>query len=154
MPRIIPVRAEYYRECWAWKGEIVVEKIESEGKVFALIMRGSYEPDGVNFVTSGDNPLQLGVLKHPQGHKIKPHTHKSSPKTINEIQEVLHVAYGKVEAEFYDSAGEKIGSAVLNSGDTILLLSGGHGFNILEDSKIIEVKQGPYHGVEEDKERL
>jgi len=58
------------------------------------------------------------------------------------------------EAEFYERSGKKVGSAILNSGDTILLLRGGHGFNILEDSKIIEVKQGPYYGVEEDKQLL
>ncbi len=132
----------------------MTEKIEWEGRIFALIMRKNYEPEGVNFVTSEDNPLQLGILKHQPGHKIEPHVHKSSPKTINEVHEVLHIAYGKVEAEFYESGGKKIGSTILNSGDTILLLSGGHGFNILEDSKIIEVKQGPYHGVEEDKEHL
>jgi len=132
----------------------MTERIEWESKTLALIMRQSYEPEGVNFITSRDNPLQLGILKHHQGFKIKPHTHKSSSRTIDEVQEVLYIAYGKVEAEFYESSGKKIGSTVLNSGDTVLLLSGGHGFNILEDSKMIEVKQGPYHGVEEDKERL
>ena len=132
----------------------MIEKIEWESKLFALILRQNYEPEGVNFVTSEDNPLQLGILKHRQGSRIKPHTHKNSPKSINEIQEVLHIEYGKVEAEFYESVGKKVGSAVLNSGDTILLLSGGHGFNILEDSKIIEVKQGPYRGIDEDKERI
>ncbi len=131
----------------------MIEKIEWEGKIFALILRGYYEPEGVNFITSEDNALQLGILKHHQGVKIKPHVHKSLPKTINEVQEVLHIEYGKVEAEFYES-GKKIGSAILNSGDTILLLSGGHGFNILEDSKIIEVKQGPYVSIEEDKQVL
>ena len=59
-----------------------------------------------------------------------------------------------MEAEFYESGGKKIGRTVLESGDTILLLSGGHGFNILEDSKMIEVKQGSYYGVEKDKEHL
>ena len=131
-----------------------VEKFEYNGQIFALIMRQNYEPEGVNFITTEDNPLQLGVLKHQKGSKIKPHIHRSSSRTVNEIQEVLHIAYGKVEAEFYESAGKKVGSTILNSGDTILLLSGGHGFNILEDSKIIEVKQGPYRGVEEDKERI
>ena len=132
----------------------MVEKIECEGKILAIILRQNYEPEGINFITAEDNPLQLGVLKHQKGSKIKPHIHKSSPITINEIQEVLHIAYGKVEAEFYESADKKVGSTILNSGDTILLLSGGHGFNILEDSKIIEVKQGPYRGVGEDKERI
>lgn len=132
----------------------MIEKIERNGKVFALILRADYEPQGVNFITSEDNPLQLGILKHRQGFKIKPHIHKSCSQTINEVQEVLHIEYGKAEAEFYESDGKKIASTILNSGDTILLLSGGHGFDILEDSKIIEIKQGPYRGVEEDKERI
>lgn len=132
----------------------MIEKIEWNDEVFALILRADYEPAGVNFITSQDNPLQLGILKHQQGSKIKPHIHKSFPKTISEVQEVLHIEYGKVEAEFYESTGIKVASTILNSGDTILLLSGGHGFNILEDSKVIEVKQGPYYGVEVDKEHL
>jgi hypothetical protein len=132
----------------------MIEKIERGSKVFALILRGNYEPEGVNFVTSEDNPLQLGILKHRQGSKIKPHIHKSFPRTINEVQEVLHIVYGQVEVEFYGNAGKKVVSAILSSGDTILLLSGGHGFNILEDCKIIEVKQGPYLGFKEDKEFL
>lgn len=132
----------------------MIERIEWKGKVFALILRSDYEPEGVNFITSEDSPLQLGIHKHRQGSKIKPHIHKGSPKTINEVQEVLHIEYGKVEAEFYESTGKKIGSSILNCGDTILLMSGGHGFNILEDSRMIEVKPGPYYGVEKDKEYL
>ncbi|MFQ5996125.1 MAG: hypothetical protein ACE5KP_00670 [Dehalococcoidales bacterium] len=132
----------------------MIEKIEWKGKTLALILRGDYEPEGVNFITPQDNPFQLGILKHRQGTRIKPHVHKKSPRTINDIQEVLHMEYGKVEVEFYDAEGRKLKSAILNSNDTILLLSGGHGFNILEDAKIIEVKQGPYYGTEGDKERL
>jgi hypothetical protein len=132
----------------------MIERIEYHGKLFALVVRANYEPEGINFITSPDNPLQLAILMHKQDSQIKPHIHRNFPKTINEVQEVLHIEYGKIEAKFYESKGKKIGSTILNSGDTILLLSGGHGFDIIEDSKIIEVKQGPYQGVEEDKERL
>ena len=132
----------------------MVEKIQWDDKIFALILRGNYEPEGVNFITSKDEPIQLGVLKHQHGTKIKPHIHKNQPRTISEIQEVLHIEYGKVQAEFYDRSGKKVGNIILNSGDTLLLLCGGHGFNILKDSKMIEIKQGPYYGVEEDKECL
>jgi hypothetical protein len=132
----------------------MIEKIEWNNKVLALILRADYEPEGVSFVTSLDNPLQLGILKHREKSEIKPHIHKSLPRTINEVQEVLHLEYGRVEAEFYEPAGNKIGGTILNSGDTVILLSGGHGFNILEESKMIEVKQGPYYGVGEDKVRL
>jgi hypothetical protein len=67
---------------------------------------------------------------------------------------VLHIEYGKVEINFYNQRGEKIGSSILNTGDTILLISGGHGLTILEEAKILEIKQGPYYGVKEDKECL
>ena len=132
----------------------MIEKIEWRGETLALILRDGFNKDGVNFVTAENNPLQVGVLMHPQGFKIKPHIHRTSRKIINSIQEVLHVAYGRVGVNFYDDKGEQIGSAVINMGDTILLIAGGHGFDILEDSKIIEVKQGPYEGTEQDKKRL
>jgi hypothetical protein len=35
------------------------------------------------------------------------------------------------------------------SGDVVLLLSGGHGFHLLEDTVLLEVKQGPYVGLQE-----
>lgn len=132
----------------------MVERIEWKGETLALILRNNYEPEGVSFVTPEDNPIQLGVLKHQKGTKIAPHIHKKSSRTISDVQEVLHIQYGKIEVEFYDNSNERAGRAILTSGDTILLISGGHGFNVLEDSKLIEVKQGPYRGVEEDKIRI
>ena len=35
-------------------------------------------------------------------------------------------------------------SKILNKGDVILLVNGGHGFEMLEKTEMIEVKQGPY----------
>ena len=132
----------------------MIEKVEWQGKTLALILRAGFDNEGVNFVTDDNSPLQVGVLKHPHGSKIKPHIHRASNKIIDSIQEVLHVEYGRVGVNFYNDRGGQIGSAVINMGDTILLISGGHGFDILEDSKIIEVKQGPYEGVERDKKLL
>ena len=130
----------------------MIDRVEYKGKVMALIMRRGIEPEGVNFYTSADNSLQLGVIRHKQGFKVKPHIHKRSTRTIEYTQEVLHIEYGCVEVEFYDDNGTKIGAEILNANDTILQISGGHGFNMLEDSQIIEVKQGPYRGVEDDKQ--
>jgi len=123
----------------------MIEKVEHGGKLFAIILRSGFEKEGVNFFTPEDNPLQLGLLKHKRGTKIKPHIHKN-------VQEVLHMQRGKMEVVFYSETGEKIKNVILNAGDTILLPGGGHGFNIQENSKIVEVKQGPYLGVERDKE--
>jgi len=132
----------------------MIEKMEWQGQTLALILRCGFDKQGVNFITSETNPLQVGVLQHPQGSNIKPHIHRASSKTVDSVQEVLHIEYGRVAVHFYAETGQRVGGVTLNMGDTILLLAGGHGFDILEDSKIIEVKQGPYAGVERDKKCL
>ncbi len=132
----------------------MVERIEWEGSVLALVMRGKDTVEGVNFVTPLESPLQLGVLQHRAGARIKPHIHRDHVRTIEKLQEVLHIDSGKVEVEFFDNKGNKVAGTILETGDTILLISGGHGFNILENAKIIEVKQGPYFGTSEDKVRF
>lgn len=132
----------------------MIEKVEHGGKLLAIVLRSGFEMEGVNFFTPEDNPLQMGVLKYGKGTEIKPHVHKTSIKMISKIQEVLHIEYGKIEASFYDVTGEKVGSNILDVGDTVLLLDGGHGFKMFEDSKILEIKQGPYLGPDEDKEQL
>lgn len=132
----------------------MIEKVEHGGKLFAIILRSGFEMEGVNFFTPKDNPLQLGMLKYGKGTEIRPHIHKTSIREISKIQEVLHIMYGKIEASFYETTGGKVGSSILNAGDTVLLLEGGHGFKVLENSKILEIKQGPYLGPDEDKERL
>ncbi len=132
----------------------LVEKVESQGQVFALILRHELSVDGTNFFTAPNNPIQLGILQHGRGTEIRPHVHRDSTRAITNTQEVLHIEYGKVEASFYNEQAEKVGTSTLNSGDTILLISGGHGFRVLEDARILEVKQGPYYGAEEDKALL
>ena len=60
---------------------------------------------------------------------------------------------GKLRVDFYNSQREYVNSNVLEAGDVLLLIAGGHGFEVLEDIEMIEVKQGPYLG-EQDKTRF
>ena len=131
-----------------------VEKVEFGGEVFALILRHQLDLEGVNFLTPRENPIQLGILQHRQGAEILAHFHKDFVRRVDSVQEVLHIEYGKVEASFYTKDGTKVGMHILDVGDTILLMRGGHGFKVLEDAIILEVKQGPYYGTSEDKECL
>lgn len=117
-------------------------------------MRKGLEPKKSRFFTPQDNPLQLGIIKYKKGYKIKPHIHRRSKRVIYSVQEVLHIVYGKVRVIFYDEKGEKIKSALLREGDTVLFIEGGHAIEVLEDFKGIEVKQGPYRGIQEDKRYL
>ena len=131
-----------------------VEKIIHNGEVYALVLRKEMEEEGIHFVTPEDYPLQVGVQIRKMGDVVKPHMHKSIKKEIEVIQEFIHIVYGKVKTIVYNENDEKISEIILNSGDSLLQAKGGHGFEILEDTKLIEVKQGPYGGVNEDKKRF
>ena len=131
-----------------------VEVIEYNGEIIAIVVRKDYNPEGVSFVTSRYSPLQLGIFCHKKNSEIKPHIHKEVGRVIKKTLEVLHIEYGYVSVDLYSSDGKKIKTITLNSGDTIMFVNGGHGIKILEDSKIIEIKQGPYYGVEIDKEYI
>ena len=132
----------------------MVERIEHSGQLLALVVRGGTQQDGLRFVTPPESSLQLGIHQHGAGAAVKPHIHRGGSRTVNDVQEMLHLESGKAEARFYDGDGRQIAITTLSCGDTILLMSGGHGFRFLEPTKMIEVKQGPYLGVHEDKQRF
>lgn len=123
----------------------MVEEIKSKaGSIIAIILRREDEPEGINFYTPSIFSQQLGLLNHKKGNKIKPHMHMPRSREVMITQEVLHVNKGKVSITLYDENKKNIATKVLSIGDTILLAGGGHGLEMLEDSLILEVKQGPY----------
>lgn len=122
----------------------MIERVESQGRLLAIILRSEISEKGAKFFTDSNNPLQIGVLQHTQGTELKPHIHRRMIRTIESTQEVLHIEFGEVEVNFYNETREKVAQSVLTCGDTILLISGGHGFKMLKDAIIIEIKQGPY----------
>ncbi|MGA3083270.1 MAG: hypothetical protein ABSE95_00570 [Thermodesulfobacteriota bacterium] len=128
-----------------------IERIEAEGKPIAIIVRNNFNQPGVNFFSPFEFSQQLGILVHPPGHEVKPHVHNVIARDVRVTQEVLFIIEGKVEITLYKENKKFITSRLLTQGDTILLAYGGHGIKILEPSKILEVKQGPYVGTE-DKE--
>jgi len=119
----------------------------------ALIVRGSFKKDGIEFFTPGTYSQQIGYMNRPSGYVIDPHIHNPVPRTVDFTNEVLFIKTGKVRVDFYNGAQIYLESVVLDKGDFILLTSGGHGFEILESAEIIEVKQGPYAG-DNDKTRF
>jgi cupin fold WbuC family metalloprotein len=132
----------------------MIEYIKHRNEVLAIILRKEFTKEGANFFTAPDDPFQFGVLQYKKGKYIPPHRHIELKREINLVCEALFIQSGKVEVTFYDDNDKKITSTVLHAGDTILMEKLGHGFNLLEDSKIIEVKQGPYLGKDNDKKNL
>ena len=112
----------------------------------ALVITGQPIDPGVKFFTEDENALQVGWHSYPQGKVIKPHRHL--PAELNKVinfQEVLYIQEGKVRVLFFDEEGNQIHRKDLGIGDTIVLIAGGHGFEFLEPTKMLEVKQGPYN---------
>jgi mannose-6-phosphate isomerase-like protein (cupin superfamily) len=122
------------------------ERITHDGKLLALIVRSSFHEPGVHFFTPPELSQQLAHLRHRAGHIIAPHLHNRVRREVQLTQEVLVIRTGRLRVDFYDEQRRSIRSTVLGPGDVILLAAGGHGFEVLEDVEMIEVKQGPYAG--------
>ena len=131
----------------------MIENVLHSGKTLAIILYANFNKEGIHFFTSGEFSQQLGYMNRPQGYVIPPHVHNSVPREVQFTKEVLFIKSGKVRVDFYDENQNYQQSRILNQGDVILLAYGGHGFEMLEPSEIIEVKQGPYAG-EADKTRF
>jgi mannose-6-phosphate isomerase-like protein (cupin superfamily) len=124
----------------------VLEEICHEGKLLAIIMRASFSQPGVHFVTPDHFGQQLGYMLHPKGKIIEPHVHNEVVRTITSTQEVLVVRRGLLRVDFYSEDRLYLESRELGPNDIILLSTGGHGFEALEELEMIEIKQGPYAG--------
>jgi cupin fold WbuC family metalloprotein len=123
-----------------------IDRIAQGEQIFALVLRRGFRTPGVHFFTPGEFSQQLGMLVHKKGKIVDRHRHKHVRREIFRTQEVLVMLEGKVKIEVYNDEGEMLKTLTLQAGDAILLASGGHRVKVLEDAKIIEVKQGPYAG--------
>jgi hypothetical protein len=129
------------------------ESINFGDSTLAVILRTNFHATGIKFFTPNEFSQQLGYMNRPQGYVIPPHVHNAVAREVHFTKEVLFIKRGKVRVDFYDDEQNYLESRVLNAGDVVLLAFGGHGFEMLEDSEIIEIKQGPYAG-DADKTRF
>lgn len=122
-----------------------VEKVYQNKKLLALIFRSLIRVDGVKFLTEDANDLQVGIHNRQKGIKLAPHVHKfTNPSVVSTIQELLLVLNGRIRVNLYTSQGMFVLKKILKTGDSILLIRGGHGVDFLEDARVFEVKQGPF----------
>ena len=128
----------------------MIESIKFCQSTLSIIVRKNFHQSGIHFFTPNDYSQQLGYMSHPKGKEIQPHVHKNVQREVNYTQETLFIRKGKLQVDFYSDDQVFLESRILEGGDMILLIKGGHGFKVLEDLEMFEVKQGPYAG-DEDK---
>jgi hypothetical protein len=131
----------------------MIEEVLKGKEVIAIIIRSSYDAEGIKFLTPDSFSQQLAYMKRPSGYYIAPHVHNDVVREVHYTKEVLFIKKGKVRVDLFTDDRKYLESRVLLSGDVILLAQGGHGFEMLEETVMIEVKQGPYVG-EQDKTRF
>lgn len=131
----------------------MIQKITNGEKLLSIIVRHDFQKEGIEFFTPDDFSQQLAYMNRPKGYVIPPHVHNAVPREVFFTKEVLVIKSGRVRVDFYSDERVYLESTILEAGDVILLAYGGHGFEMLEESEIIEVKQGPYAG-ELDKVRF
>jgi hypothetical protein len=131
----------------------MIHEIKHEERTLAVVLTADHHSQGIEFFTPDDFSQQLGYMNRPKGYVIPPHVHNPVPRGVQFTKEVLFIKSGKVRVDFYDDNQNYLVSRVLYQGDVILLAFGGHGFEMLAPTEMIEVKQGPYAG-EVDKTRF
>lgn len=130
--------------------------VDNDGNRIATVVNCGWSrmAEKVNFVTEESDPLQVGVLNHKAGTVLEAHAHNSKEVGTVAVMEVIYVVAGSVRVTFYDDKDKVVATKQLIVGDLLVQYRGGHGFSVLKECRMIEVKQGPYGGKEKDKRMI
>jgi mannose-6-phosphate isomerase-like protein (cupin superfamily) len=120
--------------------------IKKGDDVYALFFRGTIESDGARFLTKQTDEFQVGVLQRPKGHKVPAHQHPRVDRMTHGVSEFLYLEKGHLKVTVFDEEWKPLGTEQLKAGEFLLFLRGGHEIEMMEECRIIEVKQGPYPG--------
>ena len=131
----------------------LIEKIIWQDIPLAYIIRGELMPTATTFLTPPEFKQQVGFVVYPAGGQIQRHVHRPIERHLIGTSEVLVVHKGRCEMDIYTDDRKLVATRELRTGDIMLMVGGGHGFRMLEDTVFLEVKQGPYTGIDE-KERF
>ena len=132
----------------------VIEQItDATGKVLAVIARAEYTPEATSFVTPDTFTQQLGFIVYPAGEQVASHLHLPIERHLSGTSEAIIVRSGRAILSIYNDDRLCVYKSSMEQGDIVVLVAGGHGFEMLEDTVLMEIKQGPYTGLKE-KERF
>jgi quercetin dioxygenase-like cupin family protein len=124
----------------------LIEAIQDADTVLAYLVRGRQRPDRTTFLTPDEANLQVGYVVYPAGGEIARHVHQPIERHVVGTNEVLVVQEGRCEVDIYDDRRHLITTRELQVGDILIAVRGGHGFRVLEDTVLLEIKQGPFMG--------
>ena len=114
-----------------------------------------WDKGGLGFFSQDSEFLQVGIWNYDSGKRLLAHTHNDVARTFQRTHETLYVRRGRIEARIFNEGRELVDTLQVGEGDMLTLMSGGHGYTILEDgTQVLEIKNGPYLGAERDRIRI
>ena len=132
-----------------------MKQISHKNEVVAIFHKLSEWKEGLDFLTDDNAYIQAGTWNYNKAKVLKAHRHKINPRTINQTQETFILLSGRLRVDLYDENNSIFAQEELGAGDIGIILNIGHGYYILEDNtKVLEVKPGPFTSVEKDKEMI
>ena len=124
----------------------MIELVKNEEIVYCIIIRSNYNNDGYNFFTEDSASMQIGSLIFKKGKIIEPHYHRKIDRISKKCAETIFVKKGRVKVNFYNPKNFNfLEYRILDPNDVMLIQDGAHGFEVIDDLEMIEVKLGPYH---------
>jgi hypothetical protein len=126
-----------------------IEEVNAAGRLLVVIVRKEFRPVRTSFVTDDSLLQQVGFVVYPEGGEVARHFHRPLKRSIVGTPEVLVIRSGRCEIDVYDEDRTCVATRELFAGDVVILVAGGHAFRMLENTTLLEVKQGPYTGIDE-----
>ena len=131
----------------------MIEEVTWNGQILCCIVgTKEFNPERTTFLTPPEFNVQVGYIVYPAGHQIPPHVHRAMER-VADSSEVLLVRKGRCEVDIYNGEKQLVATRELQEGDLLIVVAGGHGFRMLEDTVLLEIKPGPYRG-SEGRERI
>lgn len=100
--------------------------------------------EGITELNDDTDSLQNLIIVKNKGTYIKPHYPKNRLKNNFQHNEVMFVISGKLLIKLFDNEKKFLKQYEMVDNDIMIFLNGYHSVEFMEDSKIFEVKPGPY----------
>ena len=121
-----------------------MEIFDKDKNLIAIVHKDKDFKDGKAFYTDNEKDFQFGTFNLDKGEIIENHIHNSQKREIYSTSEAIVVLSGMLKIDLFDNEKNFIDSVIITKNDSILIIDGGHGIQVQEQSKFIEFKQGPY----------
>ena len=131
-----------------------MRKILHNNEIICIVANLEDTKEGLDFLSDDNDFIQVGTWNYKKGQVLLLHYHNKFERTALRTSECVFVFKGKIECNLHSEDGEFIETIIVNAGEFIVNLSQAHESKILEDTIVLEVKNGPYFGPEKDRTRI